>query len=174
MFLDRNGAKVRPGAFTLIETLAVVMVLSMVATAGLWSLSRAGDSARIREVAFAVREADAFARLQARRGTAIELRINEARLVVTRGSEELLSRSWPPDASVQLVPIAMLPDGTPSLGSEASTPMESIQFDRAGRSIDFRVLVRGAATSIALLVSGVTGSVEIVRPRQEPNREWTP
>jgi prepilin-type N-terminal cleavage/methylation domain-containing protein len=150
-------------AFTLIETLAVVVLFSLATTLGLWSLVGAGEAARLGEAASLAREADALARLWARGGQSVELVSTDSELIVASSAGPLTTLRLPASVRVEFA----LDSGPAS----DPTPGAGIRFDRAGRSPDYRVLVRGSAAAKRFAVAGITGLFVRIDPGSSPTSE---
>lgn len=135
-------------AFTLIEVLAVIVIVSMVAGVATVGLAAASDSARLRAAAAQWRDLDARARLFSRSLGPVVMSVGYQRNAVTLhsvGSNERLTA-------------VVLPDGV--WGQlRVDPPTQSIVFDRLGRSMDYDVEVRTAQRVIHWRVWGLTGLI---------------
>lgn len=144
---DQSDHGVR-SAFTLIETLAVIVIVSLVTGIATVGLAAASDSARLRGAAAHWRDLDARARLFSRSLGPIVMSVDNQRNAVTLhsvGSNERLTA-------------VLLPDGVWGRVG-ANPPTESIVFDRLGRSVDYDVEVRTAQRVIQWRVWGLTGLI---------------
>src|SRR5688572_20250906 len=75
-------------AFTLIETLAVIITLSLAAAICSMSLAAGNEQARVRAAAAAWRDLDALARLHAKAGQVVQMILSHEGYVVTLRSNE--------------------------------------------------------------------------------------
>lgn len=143
----------RRGGLTLIETLAVVVLLGITAATTLTHLSGATDSARLREAGAIVRDADARARLLAQSEGPLFLELDADRGAVSvrdPGGRVLLARELPARVRVEAV-------------DENSQPIEQIVIDARGRSGDYTIVATLGDRRDAWRVAGLTGWIEEVR-----------
>jgi len=134
-------------AFTLIEVLAVITLLSLATAVGVASLGSASQRARLDQAAATLRDADAQARLLSRMGSSVTLAVHEGRVSI-ESDRDAFSSILPDGTSVEM---AALPAGR-------SAPR--ILFDRLGRSTDYRVAVASAGSTRVWLVAGATGWID--------------
>ena len=135
-------------AFTLIEVLAVIVIVSMVAGLATFGLAAASDSARLRAAAAQWRDLDARARLFSRSLGPVVMSFEDPSNAVTLYSVE----------SNERLTAVVLPDGVWGR-LRVDPPTESIVFDRLGRSVDYDVEVRTAQRLIQWRVFGLTGLI---------------
>lgn len=133
-------------AFTLIEVLAVIVIISMVAGVATIGLAAASESARLRAAAAQWRDLDARARLFSRSLGPVVMSVGDQSNAVTLQSVE----------SNELLTAVVLSDGVWGRFG-ADPPTESVVFDRLGRSVDYDVEVRTAQRVIHWRVWGLTG-----------------
>ena len=132
--------------FTLLEVLAVIVLVSLVLGVTLPGLGASSALAHQRRAVAEVRDFDARARLHARAGGPVVLALEEEGRVLSlrrwpRG--ELLARTaWGGDVAVEL-------------RDEADD--DEVYFDRAGRSADYDVVVRSDERVARWQVAGWTG-----------------
>jgi type II secretory pathway pseudopilin PulG len=133
---------------TLIETLAVIVIISLVAGATIVNLSAASARAELRCTMATIRDMDARARLMGRSGNSVVLTPTEQRdglLLVTERENELLSTVPMPSG----VRVRLQIDG-----GEAA-----VQFDAVGRSVDYELLLEQQDSVRILRVCGLTGLI---------------
>ena len=135
-------------AFTLIELLAVIVIVSLVAGIATVGLASASESAQLHAAAAEWRDLDGRARLFGRSLGPVAMSLNSERSAVmlhVTDSKELLSE-------------VTLPDGT-SGQIQTRTPNKTIAFDRLGRSVDYDVELRTGERVIQWRVYGLTGLI---------------
>ena len=132
--------------FTLLEMLAVVALLGLIATTVSMRLVATDQRTRERTALAMILDLDARARLLAQRGQMVELRLDEDhRVVVTLASGEcVFARALPIGVEARLL-----------VGSE---PGHVVPFDLRGRSPDYRVRVGNAEGGAEVSISGLTGA----------------
>ena len=134
--------------FTLIEVLAVVTVLSLVAAVSVSSLGNASESMQFQRVGARLRDLDVRGRLYARRHEAVRLVVTEdGSGVAVRpldSDDTILEFEWPPSLSVTLA---------------TTPPDEDLVIDRRGCSPDYQVSMTDGARTRAWTVLGMTGSI---------------
>ena len=135
------------GGFTLLEVLAVVVILSLVASAAMMGLSSANDEAVMRAARSVLQELDAKTRLYSRAGHRVSLRVGESGAIEVRehGSDRNRIAFTAVSAQIQLTL------------QEVDSGETVIQFDRLGRSPDYRVVLQSAAGMERWHVCGLTG-----------------
>ena len=149
---DQSDHGVR-SAFTLIEVLAVIVIVSMVAGVATVGLAATNDSARLRGAAAQWRDLDARARLLGRSLRPVVMSVGDQGNAVTLHSVE----------SNELLTAVVLPDGV--WGRLRVDPRtQSIVFDRLGRSVDYDVEVRTDQQVIHWRVWGLTGLITELKP----------
>ena len=143
---------VRTRAFTLVETLAAAALLGLVASVVALGLAGAGDKARLGEAVTMVRDLDQRARELARSGGPVALGLDgELRRMTITGVERrgsILAERWLPSA----VDVTLREPG--------GSAVNSITFDRLGRSRDYTVQLAASGNDLVLSVSGLTGWME--------------
>ncbi len=135
-------------AFTLIELLAVIVIVSLVAGIATVGLASASESAQLHAAAAEWRDLDGRARLFGRSLGPVVMSLNSKRDAVmlhVTDSKELLSE-------------VTLPDGA-SGQIQTRTPSKMIAFDRLGRSVDYDVELRTGEHLIRWRVYGLTGLI---------------
>lgn len=136
-----------PRAFTLVEVLAVIVIMAIIAASLAASLGGASDQAQFMQVLADLRDLDARGRMFARTSEgAAELAIDaDARRIRLSGAgsdDVVAQRSWPGGVSVTF---------------SADRPVTSVIFDRAGRSIDYSVRITADSSRATLRFCGLTG-----------------
>lgn len=139
----------RRRSFTLMELLAVIAIMSLVAAALAVNLGGSSDQTCLMQSLADLREMDARGRLLARTGeSSIQLGVDpethRIRLVDVRTGELVAER----DASSG-ISIALLTDH----------PVDAILLDRAGRSVDYSVRIQAGPHHATLRVCGLSGLV---------------
>ncbi len=135
-------------AFTLIELLAVIVIVSLVAGIATIGLASASQSAQLHAAAAEWRDLDGRARLFGRSLGQVVMSLNSERTAVmlhVTDSKELLSE-------------VTLPDGA-SGQIQTRTPNRMIAFDRLGRSVDYEVQLQAGERVIRWRVYGLTGLI---------------
>ncbi len=135
-------------AFTLIELLAVIVIVSLVAGIATVGLASASQSAQLHAAAADWRDLDGRARLFGRSLGPVVMSLNLERTAVmlnVTDSKELLSE-------------VTLPEGT-SGQLQTRTPNKTISFDRLGRSVDYEVQLQVGERVIRWRVYGLTGLI---------------
>lgn len=148
-------------AFTLIEALAVVAILALVAATLAVSLGGAAQAAAWQRASSAVRQFDRLVRLEARTNGPIQIAIDGASIVATRGNnhapvlqcDSFISATRDSSAGVALVAIDQHAAGM----ALELTVLGQVQIDAAGRSIDFAYQLSDGAGLHRLHVAGLTG-----------------
>jgi competence protein ComGC len=139
----------RGRALTLIELLAMIVIISMAAGVVMVNLSSMSDSAAFRAGAAAVRDLDARGRLSGRTGA-------PAALMATMEHDGLILRSQAPGEAIGH---ASMPSGmTVHLRTVDSGDM-SIRFDAFGRSADYDIILRRGERLVIWRIAGLTGCV---------------
>ena len=142
-----------PPALTLIELLAVIVILSLVAGTAIVSLAAAGDSARLHSTVAAWRDLDSRARMLGRSVGPTAMTVDQERNEVTLRAMQ----------TKELLAMLALPQGvTGEIGGRP--PVDAIEFDRFGRSDDYHVELRTSDRAVEWQVCGLTGYVVEGRP----------
>ncbi|MCI0362314.1 MAG: prepilin-type N-terminal cleavage/methylation domain-containing protein [Phycisphaerales bacterium] len=139
-------------AFTLIETLTVLIILSLTAAICSMYLTAGSEQARVRAAAASWQDLDAMARLHARAGHAIQISLDREGHAVTLRSNE---------SNVPLRELA-LPAGWRGALYVNKEPTDAIVVDRRGRSLDYRAELRpddASTDPIVWTACGLTGWV---------------
>jgi len=145
--MTRPRTSSRAGGFTLLEVLAVVVILSVAASVTLVGLSSAGDEVAMRGTRSSLKELDAKARLYARTGQGAVLRVDDSGAieVLALGPEGgRIARAFiNPQIQVTLEVIDSAEPG--------------IRFDRLGKSPDYGVVLESATRKESWHVCGSSG-----------------
>jgi len=148
-------------AFTLIEALAVVAILALVAATLAVSLGGAAQAAAWQRASSAVRQFDRLVRLEARTNGPIQIAIDGAAIVATRRNDHapvLQSDSFSPAIGDSSAGVALVASHRRAAGTTPElTVLGSIQIDAAGRSIDFAYQLSDGTELHRLRVAGLTG-----------------
>ncbi len=155
-FLGRSSSR----GFTLLEVLAVVVLLSMVAGTLTVHVGSVSDSARFRAAGARILDFDASARLFARSEGPVLLAVGvEGRgltLSQVHTGEPLLRLDLGESASVVL----------------AVEPRQSwVLIDRLGRSVDYEIKLTSGERSSHWKIAGVSGWIVPVEPVEEEEEE---
>lgn len=143
-------------AFTLIELLAVLVVLGMAVSVAAVGLSSRSDESKLSDAASSIASLDAMARVRARKGSVAELRFDSS-----DGTISLTDR-----ASADAPPIDReLPDGIALEVWERpwGAPIDHLIVDARGQSVDYQVRVSKGDESVTLRFAGLTGWHEVIR-----------
>jgi type II secretory pathway pseudopilin PulG len=151
-------------AFTLIETLAVVMLIGLAAIVMTPMLAGATDSTRLNDAVRRFLDLDTRARLLAHQESGLMLRIEDEACVVVVDAESDVQEStpivqWAHGTQIQL-----------KIETADGRTVDSIMYDRGGRSVDFDVVITAGELRSSLSVAGLTGWVEEKRGEQETRR----
>ncbi len=135
-------------SFTLIEVLAVVVVLSLIAAVSVSSLGNVGTGMQVERTGARLRDLDARARIYARRHEAVRLVSGAAgsglSVLTLDAQDTILSIQWPPDLSVTVAPVRS---------------DDELVIDRRGCGPDYRVSVTDGRTTLSWSVLGLTGAI---------------
>lgn len=137
-------------ALTLIEMLAVIVIMSLVASVATVGLNAADESSRMAQAGARMLEMDVRARLHARGlGESIQMAMNAE------------SRSWQLRRSNgEMLNEVSSPRGVWLEIEIGHSPAIAIAFNRHGLSVDYSLIMRTAARVERWNVAGVTGWVE--------------
>ena len=141
------------GGFTLIELLAVIVIVSMIAGVTTISLASASDSAQLNATIARWRDLDARARLFARSLGPVTMRLDR----------ESRSLRLYYDGLAELLSHLTLPRGT-NAQIVAQRPTDVVNFDRLGRSADYEVEVSISERTVHWHVCGLTGWITENQP----------
>lgn len=133
-------------AFTLIETLAVVVLLGIIASVATVSLAGASDQAGLQQTIAAVREADVRARLVARSGAATSLGMPASRDSIVLAASGGDRREFQAGNELR---VHML--------DSQGEPLQLVHVDTRGRSVDYAVLIQGPSHTATVTFAGLTG-----------------
>ena len=133
--------------FTLLECVAVVMLLALASAAVAVGVSPSVHSARADEARSIVLDADARTRVLAARGDAATLSIRDDRVLLHVGDSAtpVLDRRLPEGVKLSLV------------SPVARTPLAGVHVDRVGQSPDYLLVVEASGARSETLVAGQTG-----------------
>jgi prepilin-type N-terminal cleavage/methylation domain-containing protein len=133
--------------FTLLETLAVVVLLSMAMAAVAVGVAGAGDAARLRGAVASMHDLDRRARLMAGAGNRVTLQIEDARVALIQEptGERITEMPLPTGLCLRL------------FDEDHQQPMASLVFDATGCSPDYRVSITLGAQTRTYGVAGLTG-----------------
>ena len=139
--------------FTLIEVLAVIVILSIVAGVATVGLASATDSARLAGAVSQWRDLDARARLFSRTTGPVVMNLNRdhtmVRLFVVESGELLSQVELPPEVTGHF---------------RTDQPTDAIVFDRTGGSPDYKVQMNTVDGIVRWHVYGLTGLVREDEP----------
>lgn len=137
-------------ALTLLELLAILMILSISAGAVIIRLGPVQENVVLQSAAHALQDLDGRARLLAARGERVAMELDSERSrvrLIAIDSGEMLSRE-------------ALPAGTSIRARAADTSdVVEVVFDRSGRSLDYRMMIQRGERTISWRVRGATGSI---------------
>jgi prepilin-type N-terminal cleavage/methylation domain-containing protein len=140
-------------AFTLIELLAVIVIVSMVAGTATMGLAATSQWVRLHAAAARWRDLDAHGRLFSRSLGPVVMSLdegsNEIRLLEVRSGEVLSRVSLPRGVSGRI---------------HAPEASRSVVFDHLGRTIDYQVELRSNDRAIGWQVHGLTGLITEAEP----------
>ena len=132
-------------AFTLLELLAVIVLLSLAVIVAAPGLAGEAGAARLDGAMARALELDGRARLLARSGTTVTLATrDDGRALIVQDVESvvLATASLPADVRATL---------------DSAEVQTTIGFDRAGRSADYAIVVRSGSVSRRTAICGLTG-----------------
>jgi type II secretory pathway pseudopilin PulG len=130
---------------TLVEMLAVVVIVTLIATTVSVSLAAADSSAQFLKALSTVRGTNYRARIHARTaGEVVVMTVNAGRLRCSMAGEVIMDHQLPPDLNVEMV--------TDAGGN-------GITIDRQGRSDDYQVIIGSGNRQRQWQVCGLTGLV---------------
>jgi prepilin-type N-terminal cleavage/methylation domain-containing protein len=143
-------------AFTLIELLAVLVVLGMAVSVAAVGLSSRSVEAQLSDAASSMASLDASARVLARKGHVTELQYDKS-----DGRLQLIDRCC--DDAVVIGREISATITLEAWEQPTGTPIESIIVDSRGQSVDYQVRVSSGELSMALTFAGLTGWYETTR-----------
>lgn len=136
-------------SFTLIESLAVVALLALAMSTVALSVAPAVGASQAQDALAIARDLDARARVLAKGGTAVLLRVERDRLIATAAGDRsdlpLIVREIPVGISITL------------LDARTREPLAQLYVGSDGKSRDYLIRVTQDATVTESLVSGLTG-----------------
>ncbi len=134
--------------FTLLELLAVVVLLTLTFSIAGVRLAATSTRAKLHTAASRLRDLDAHTRLLARSGEPASLQLDAGQRRVSvhaiLSTELLATVALPAEVSVEV---------------RTSSGEEAITFDRLGRSKDYRVAMQAGETVLRWQVYGLTGYI---------------
>lgn len=144
---------------TLIETLAVVVLLGAISSLVLLGLNRRDDNTKLRIAEARMRHLDRTARIfaQTEGGSVIRPASSETKVTTF---EVIAFTDSPVDQEGVVLLREALPDGVSgrlSLETPVGPTRESVAFDRAGRTTDYTFTLQAGDSTWRRLVSGATG-----------------
>lgn len=151
-------------AFTLIETLAVVMLIGLAAIVMTTMLAGSTESTRLDDAVRRFLDLDSRARLLAHQESDVVLKIQDNACVIVVDDETSQQdpdpvMEWSHGAQVQV-----------KIESADAGPIDSIAYDRSGRSADFDVVVFAGDLRREFSIAGLTGWVEEKRGNEGTRR----
>lgn len=151
--------------FTLVEMLAVVVLLGLIASVAIVSLVRADDAAAIQSARRGIANLDAQARLGAQtQGSAIVIHTLDdgARLVANSSSSS--EGGWSASFNLPRKTAIQFFEGQ---GTE-NRSLEGLYIDRAGRSADVTIeIISGSGQAQRWFLCGLTGQLARLKPGKE-------
>lgn len=138
-------------AFTLIELLTVVVILSMTAGMGLVAISNVHDEATLERIGFEWRELDARSRIVARQVRSRPVLTIEDGIIEAEGVGE---------SALVAIPV---PDDVEAQFEVDGLADDRVSFDARGCSPDYTFSLRSAERRKAWRTSGESGWIEAVR-----------
>ncbi len=151
MTAEPRRVRAAPFGLTLVEVLAVVLILSLAAGLATFSLAASSEAARLHAAISQWRDLDARARLHGRIREAVTMSLNDegtaVRLHAIGSPEPLALVELPAGFTGQ---VRADPDG------------DSVTFDRRGRSADYQVELIVGNRTMRWQVLGISGLVEEV------------
>jgi prepilin-type N-terminal cleavage/methylation domain-containing protein len=144
MILRRSH--LQSAAFTLIELLAVIVIVSMVASAATVGLAATSESARLHAAAARWRDLDTRGRLFSRSLGPVVMSVDES-------GHKIGLRRLPSGEMLSAVSLPKTVTGR----IEAPNGSRSIRFDRLGRTVDYQVELRTSNRVMGWQVNGLTG-----------------
>ena len=149
----RSGAHNFRPAFTLIELLAVIVIVSLVAGLATVGLASTSKNARLHATAAEWRDLDTRARLFGRSLGPVMMSLDNDRhqiaLRVIESNELLSTLDLPGRVTARL---------------HTQPPTESIVFDRLGRSVDYESELHTAQRTIRWRICGLSGLITEAAP----------
>ena len=141
----------RSCGLTLIETLAVIVIIAMVSAVGAVGLSQTSDAARLHATASRFEAFEMRARTLARR---------EGSLIVSAGRT---LAAYEPGRAEPVLMLALQRASVRFSDPETGQDIDQITIDGAGRSIDYNAEVRVADLRRTLQIRGLTGLLVVDR-----------
>lgn len=142
-------------AFTLIEMLAVVVLLGLISSVAVVSLVRADDAGSLQSARWGFANLNAQARLAARtEGSAIVISATDNGSRIVANSTSLPEGGWSASFDLPRATFIRFFDGQ----GTGSRSLDALYVDRAGRSADATIeIVRGSKESERWELCGLTG-----------------
>lgn len=143
-------------AFTLVELLAVLVVLGMAVSVAAVGLSSRSIEAELSDAVSSIASLDTSARVLGRKGHVTELRYDD-----TGGRLQLIDRCCDDAIAIERGLSAKI--SLEAWEQPTGTPIRSVVVDRRGQSVDYQVRVSSGELSMALTFAGLTGWYETTR-----------
>lgn len=151
--MNRRGTTFCKRGYTLIELMAVVVIMALAAGFLLPNVAATSDAARCRAIAAQLQDLDRKARLLARSEGRVEFKFDpQAQMFVLTAT----------DSNQQLAALAIERGTIIVLTTEHAAA--SVLFDRAGRSEDYAMVIQRESNRSAFYVAGATGLMREGRP----------
>ncbi len=132
-------------AFTLMEVLAVVVLLAIGASVATVSLAGASDAAAAERAISLIRDADARARLLSARGQAVSLQVSDrTRIIVVTENGDRRTYDFADSSRLYLL-------------DHDDHEITSVHFDARGRSQDYTVMCQSNTGTQRVRFAGLTG-----------------
>ena len=147
-------------AFTLIETLAVVMLIGLAAIVMTTMLAGTTESTRLDDAVRRFLDLDARARLLAHQESGVVLQVKDEACLIVVDAEGI-----EPDPD----PVMQCSHGAQvqlKIETADAGVVDSITYDRGGRSVDFDVVISVGELRRSVSIAGLTGGVEENRGEQ--------
>ena len=148
--------RAQPPSYALIETLAVITLLTLGVTLLTPLLANAGEGSRLRAAELRFLDLDARARLHAPHAKGARLRHADEVWILTPPAEPAHEPGRTEPISVWSPPRGI----TVELHDEAGGAIDTIRFDAAGRSADYTLLLAHDDIRAAIRIAGLTGWAE--------------
>ncbi len=145
----------RPRGFTLIEMLAVVVLLGLIASVGVVSLARADGASAMQSARWGLMNLDALARIAARtQGSAVVIRTLDDGSRLAANLAVAHEGAWSASLDLPHGTVIRFPGGQETW----SQPLDGLYIGRTGRSADATIEIAGqSGQSERWLLHGWTG-----------------